>query len=359
MSGTSATHVNGVFSVIGEGRDIYGTSDEFNFVYEIASGDQTITASIDSLDIVDYPLDVWARGGLMIRDALSSDSKNATVFVTPGHGVGFTWRDATGGNTQYIPGPAISAPVGLRLTRAGNSFSAYYGYGNSWTLIGSATIAMGNTVYTGPVACSHGGAAVMAQFSQVSVDAASIVGVPAPWQNTDVGAAGILGSAMASGNVFTVKGSGGDIWMDDDQFHFVYQPWSGNGELVARLTGLEDTNPWAKAGIMFRQYLGSSAANAFIMLTRDHGSGFQARTDIFGQTSYIEGPVISPTWLRLRREGDLFSGFVSADGVNWTFVGSENIPMWSPMLVGLAVTSHNNAALQTTVFDNVRFTSLP
>jgi len=225
------------------------------------------------------------------------------------------------------------------------------------------TISMGNRVYSGLVSCSHGGAAVAAQFSQVSVNGPYIEGVRAPWQNTDVGPVAILGSATQDQNptvtTFVIKASGSDIWMGEDQFHFVYQPWSGNGELIAHLNGVEDTNPWAKAGIMFRQYLDGSAANAFIMLTRDHGAGFQARTDIFGQTSYIEGPMLPLGWLRLRREGDVFSGFVSSDGVNWTFVGSETISMWSPMLVGFAVTSHSNAALQTAVFDNVWFTPLP
>src|SRR4051812_3763873 len=245
---------------MGNGQDIYGTSDEFNFVYETTTGDQTIIANVDSLDHVDYPLDVWARAGLMIRDSLDPDAKNATVFATPGHGLGFTWRSATGGSTQYAPGPSISAPIRLRLSRTGSSFSAYYTIGNGWILIGSATIAMGNPVYTGPVACSHGGAAVLGQFSQMSVAALSVVGVPAPWQNTDIGAVGILGSATADQDVFTIKGSGSDIWTNGDQFHLVYQPWSGNGELVARVSGLEDTNPWAKAGLMFRQYLDPGAA---------------------------------------------------------------------------------------------------
>jgi len=96
----TATYSNGVFYVPGGGSDIYGTSDSFYFAYQPISGDQTIVAAIDGIDLISGSLDPWARVGLMIRETLASSSKNAMVFLSAQHGTGFTWRDATGGSTQ-------------------------------------------------------------------------------------------------------------------------------------------------------------------------------------------------------------------------------------------------------------------
>src|SRR5439155_1391241 len=55
------------------------------------------------------------------------------------------------------------------------------------------------------------------------------VPVPAPWVEGDIGSTGAAGSATYFNGTFTVKGAGSDIWNTSDSFHFVYQPFSGNG----------------------------------------------------------------------------------------------------------------------------------
>jgi hypothetical protein len=47
-----------------------------------------------------------------------------------------------------------------------------------------------------------------------------------------------------------VTGAGWDIWGSTDEFHYVHQPLNGDGRITARLTSQDDTNPWAKAGVM-------------------------------------------------------------------------------------------------------------
>jgi len=60
-----------------------------------------------------------------------------------------------------------------------------------------------------------------------------------------------------------------------------------------------------------------------------------------------------PHWLKLTRSGDIFSGYVSADGTNWISTGSVTNALNKNLLVGLAVTAHNNSVLNSTLFDNV------
>jgi regulation of enolase protein 1 (concanavalin A-like superfamily) len=62
----------------------------------------------------------------------------------------------------------------------------------------------------------------------------------------------------------------------------------------------------------------------------------------------------APRWLRLTRTGNVFRGYHSADGVSWTLYSTQTVPLQANALVGLAVTSHNVAALATGVFDGVR-----
>ena len=102
----------------------------------------------------------------------------------------------------------------------------------------------------------------------------------------------------------------------------------GDGELIARVTGLQNTEPWAKAGIMFRQVLSANfanvanAKNVFVMATPEHGTGMQSRAETGGGSNYLPGPYFTaPVWLRLKREGNVFTGYSSLDGVNWTVIG--------------------------------------
>jgi len=48
---------------------------------------------------------------------------------------------------------------------------------------------------------------------------------------------------------YTISGSGTDIWDFADGFHYLYQPWTGNGEIIARVNSVGNTDPWAKASL--------------------------------------------------------------------------------------------------------------
>ncbi len=178
--------------------------------------------------------------------------------------------------------------------------------------------------------------------------------LPAPWLAQDVGAVGFAGSAGLTEKTFTVRGSGVDIWDYADGFHFVYQPWTGPGEIIARVDGITNTDPWAKAGVMFREALTTGSRHAFMAITPGNGSAFQRRVATDGVSSHTAGAfVAAPYWVRLVRIGDVFQGFISTDGATWTLVGTDTVPMSATLYVGLAVTAHNNTVLNASAFSNV------
>jgi hypothetical protein len=79
--------------------------------------------------------------------------------------------------------------------------------------------------------------------------------LPAPWHANDIGSVGQAGSASYSSGSFTVAGSGADIWGIADAFQFASQTVSGDVVVVARVVSEQNTNAFAKAGVMLRSSL--------------------------------------------------------------------------------------------------------
>ena len=137
---------NGTYTVSGSGSDIWGTSDQFNYAYQTATGDFTISARV-----VSQPdTDAWAKSGVMVRATTADDSAFAGVFVTPGNGEAMIVRTSTGVATLDLAKKPGQAPVWVKLTRSGNTFTGYTSPdGVSWTLIATRDIGMTASVTAG------------------------------------------------------------------------------------------------------------------------------------------------------------------------------------------------------------------
>jgi fibronectin type 3 domain-containing protein len=178
--------------------------------------------------------------------------------------------------------------------------------------------------------------------------------LPSPWKDGDIGSVGQAGSASASNGTFTVKGSGADIWGGSDGFNYVYQPLNGDGEITAQVTGVQNTDPWAKAGVMIRETLDPGSTYAATEITPGNGARLQWRSTSGQNASDTAGPAVTaPYWVKLVRSGNTFTSLVSSDGQSWTTIGSTTITMANSVYIGLAVTAHNNGALNSSTFANV------
>ena len=176
-----------------------------------------------------------------------------------------------------------------------------------------------------------------------------------PWLTQDIGTVGITGGASYGNGVFTVTGAGADIWGTADALRFVYVPVTGNCTIIARVTSVQNIDPWSKAGVMIRESMAAGAMNAFIAVTPGNGVTWQTRSTTGGSTgNSATGSLVAPYWVKLVRSGSTFAGYRSSDGINWTQQGTTaTITMATTAYVGLALTSHNSSTLCTATFDNV------
>ena len=180
--------------------------------------------------------------------------------------------------------------------------------------------------------------------------------VEPPWASADVGGPGQTGAGAFYSNdsSYYVNAGGADIWGGSDQFHFDYYRLRGDGTLTARITSISNTDTWAKAGVMMRTTLDGNSAYAGMFLTYGQGAAFQWRTNPGDQTSSTNvGGVNTPGWVRIQRTGGTLTGSTSSDGNNWTVRGTTNVGLSDPLYIGLAVTAHNNGALNGTRFEGV------
>jgi regulation of enolase protein 1 (concanavalin A-like superfamily)/chitodextrinase len=355
----SSSYNSGTFTIGASGVDIWGTSDQFQFVYQQVTGDFSITARVDSLQYTDE----WAKAGVMIRNSLSSTAREAFTGVTPAPGVTFQVRPSGGASTTsagVVSG--IGAPRWVRLTRSGGTITASMSVdGSQWTKINTITQSFNSTAYVGLAVTSHAaGVVTTASLSNVSITTgtSSSSALPSPQKAADIGSPAIQGSTTYNAGQYTIKAGGNDIWNTSDQFHYVYQPLSGDGEFIARVTGLGFSNDWAKAGLMVRETLTATSRHADSMITAGNGFTFQRRIDTGGTTVSTTGfSGTAPVWVRLVRTGYKFDAYRSTDGQTWSLTGSDTVPMTDPVYVGLAVTSHNTSVGTTAVLDNVSIKS--
>jgi hypothetical protein len=155
-----------------------------------------------------------------------------------------------------------------------------------------------------------------------------------------------------------MTGSGADIWGNTDEFHFAYKELSSPGSIIAKVESVEETDAWAKAGVMIRNTLDADSIHATMVVSATQGVSFQYRTSAGGTSLSLDvADVNAPQWVKIERDiGGNVTASYSADGTSWTQVGSERFTMNIPMYIGLAVTAHNSTEVCEAVFSNVSTT---
>jgi hypothetical protein len=166
---------------------------------------------------------------------------------------------------------------------------------------------------------------------------------------------------LADGTIL-MNAIGADIWDIADECRYAYKQLTGDGSMVVRVDALDSSpNTWAKAGVMIRDTDAVGSTHSFMCMTGGSGNGasWQGRPteNAASENNDATSPVAPPYWVRIDRSGDTLTGFLSPDGQDWTQLGdARTIAMGDPVLIGLALTSHNANQATSAKFSNVSFT---
>ena len=158
---------------------------------------------------------------------------------------------------------------------------------------------------------------------------------------------------------YTMTASGEDIWGTSDQFHYAWKELSGAGTIIAKIESVQNTDGWAKAGVMIRDSLDPNSAHTMVVMTPGNGVSFQYRGTAGGSSGNANlGGITSPQWVKLERNiGGNVTAYYSANGGSWTPVDVPvSIAMNPPVYIGLVLTSHVSGMACEAKFSNVTIT---
>jgi regulation of enolase protein 1 (concanavalin A-like superfamily) len=176
--------------------------------------------------------------------------------------------------------------------------------------------------------------------------------LPLPWETADIGSVTASGSVSVKADDFEVAGAG-TLAGNTDNFRFLYQTLSADGEIRIRVNAVDATGSGARAGVMIRENLTSGSRCTFLGLSPDGMLHWQSRdtTGASASDQSMSGGS-TPVWLRLVRRGDLIVGLRSTNGSSWRTVGLVSIPMASNIYLGVAVASGHEGTLNTSSFSS-------
>jgi hypothetical protein len=292
----------------------------------------------DTIDAA-TPMNVW--GSIQYISGVVERLTDADAYSFTTHG-GAVVIDAT---------PDKPSGVALKLSV----------YDANGTLLGIKDAPTNDQHLTIPLAAGTYYAILSSQGNYGDVGAYNLtVGtLPTDWDSRDIGSVGQPGYSGydPDSGTFTIGGGGSDIWGTADQFRFAATPLTGDGSITVRVVSQDNTDGWAKAGVMIRETLASNSKHAMMVVSPDNGAAFQYRSSTGGSSfdSHTAGPA-APYWVQLVRSGDTLTGYYSSDGITWTQQSSATVAMKSTVYIGLAVTSHNNGTVSNAMFDNVALT---
>jgi len=174
------------------------------------------------------------------------------------------------------------------------------------------------------------------------------------------------GFDMLSNGTVYARGAGYDIWGTYDYCHFISHQVSGlNATLTTRIRSFGNYpkgNTWARVCLMIRKSLNPRSASFEMCLTS--GNDFVAQwrpTDSASKTgSFVRWDGLSNVtsgYVSVKKNGDYFSAFYSADGITWTQRGSTQFLaglVGGNYYAGIAINSQSDW-LAEAVIDNYKY----
>jgi Tol biopolymer transport system component len=141
-----------VYNISGSGTNIWGTHDEFHFVWKKMKGDFILRTNAE---FIGKGVEEHRKIGWMVRSSLDTGSKHVSAVV---HGVGLTslqFRRTTGGAMEEKRFD-ITSPDVIQLERKGNTYIMSVAHkGEMFVSQEISDVDLGDDVYVGLFICAH------------------------------------------------------------------------------------------------------------------------------------------------------------------------------------------------------------
>lgn len=333
---------NGV-TVSAAGTGFGEETDAGYFLYQLQSGNFDVCVRVEGI----VAEDMWARGGIMARESLSAESDFAAVFATPSlAGLFFEYR-GTGSNLLNNASFELGQYPGVNPTNWNGDWYTAHALTNN-TPLGAGKRAP---------AQARSGTWMLMLTNNVNTSGDN-------WHGTAQWFTCAPGQPYLFSAYYLFQSN-----LPNDHYAFIKFDWYDSGyNWIGQLEGERLSSH--QATWTYNAVTSVAPANAvygkavFVYEDKDGrvnapGESFNAFWDDAvlkraGGRQSVRGPSrpINPpmTWLRLKRAGNVFTGFYSYDGSRWTVLGAVTNALPSSLYLGLAVSSWNRDEAATVYF---------
>jgi hypothetical protein len=178
---------------------------------------------------------------------------------------------------------------------------------------------------------------------------------------------------------FTMQARGRDIQgRRDELFYLAKYPLRIGATISVRILSMDNTHPWAKAGVMIRENMTPYSKYAGVFITPSSGVTFQWREETNGETETRTkildrdgNPIRPPMYVQLmRRDTGVFEAAYSSTGSGWLDVNEPDQQPEKPTIlmgttedpcvyIGAALSSHNVDETCTASFEKFTLSTVP
>jgi arylsulfatase A-like enzyme len=180
--------------------------------------------------------------------------------------------------------------------------------------------------------------------------------------------AGVVGEVQLSDvreahEVWSVTSRGsGLIQSQSDGFTYISMPLVGDGEVIAYVERIEEGADLENLllGVMMRE--SKEPGSPFVMTALNPASGSanqlnRSKSHTASSLNHIDAGIKAPLFIRLRRDGNLFTSSYSSDTYVWTDFSVVSVSLTEELHAGLAVSSGGNETARVIFreWDNIEF----
>jgi TolB protein len=174
-------------------------------------------------------------------------------------------------------------------------------------------------------------------------------------QAIDIGNVVTKGTSKFNNGIYTISGSGINIWGKKDEFHFLHRGIKGDFIATSNpsLKG-KGTDPHRKTGWMIRTSQDTSAAFVSLTVHADGLTAFQYRKVAGTNIEEVKCPIIAPDVLQIERRGRSYIVSITKSGNPFWSVEIPDFNFPESVLLGLFVCSHNPEEVEEATHSQVR-----